>query len=361
MLHLMEVKKFLNAALECSIYHAPTDPGLTWEELVEGGKRAGYAEGELQDAIMGLQDNRTPSGRFVPNGAQFIHWSAFGLSATPDYRNIGAFDFVYGQLNENLRQMGRGAAGLERNVLVERAVAAGIARKDAEVAVAIAAAVGLAIEKDGVLRYKSGAVYDPLPSQQRRIQTVPYSAVRENAYRIVGDIVARRSDGRPTAAEPLDAFAETLDGLGHGRFRMWWTQTVGELRRGDANEFPLSSLVLAAALVEGALTFVAAYARGLGLGIFGSTDFEREPKTWKIDDLVAGASRGGEHAILDDATKRRADTLIRTRQRIHAGRMLSEYSGPVPDLRPEEARDGKAVADQVVRRILDWLVKHPPR
>lgn len=360
MLHLMEVKRFLNAALECSVYHAPTDPGLTWEELVEAGKRAGYAEGELQDTIMGLQDNRTLSGKFGPDAAQSIHWSAFGFSVTPEYRNIGAFDFIYGQLNENLRQMGKGAAGLERKVLVERAVAARIARKDAEVALTIASAVGLTVEKGGVVRYKHGARYDPLPSQQRKIQATPHSAVRENAYRIVGDIVARRSDGRPTVAEPLDAFADALDGLGYGRFRTWWVQTVGELRRSDANVFPLSTLVLSAALVEGALTFVVGHAKHLGLGPLLSKDFDGDPRTWKIDNLVASAARGSDQAILDGTTRSRAEELIRSRQRIHAGRMLSEFPGAVPDLRPEEARDAKAATDQVVRRIIDWLAEHPP-
>ena len=63
---------------------------------------------------------------------------------------------------------------------------------------------------------------------------------------------------------------------------------------------------------------------------------------------------------MDAAARNRADALIRSRQRIHAGRMLSEHPSGVPDLRPDEARDSKTTAELVVRRILDWLEKFPP-
>jgi hypothetical protein len=142
---------------------------------------------------------------------------------------------------------------------------------------------------------------------------------------------------------------------------MWWTQTVAELRHTNSHTSPISTLVLSAALVEGALTFVVKHARDAGLGVFASTDFSQDPRKWKIDELVASAARGGASAILDDRAKRRADELIRTRQRIHAGRMLSEFpNGPVPDLRPDEAREAKETADQVVRRVLDWVDIYPP-
>ena len=118
--------------------------------------------------------------------------------------------------------------------------------------------------------------------------------------------------------------------------------------------------MLAAALVEGALTFVVKHARGRGLAVFRSPDFDKDPRAWKIDDLVTSAASGSEAAILDMQTKSRTETLIRTRQRIHAGRMLSDFPTGVPDIRPEEARDAKATAEQVVRRVLDWLQKFPP-
>lgn len=90
-----------------------------------------------------------------------------------------------------------------------------------------------------------------------------------------------------------------------------------------------------------------------------SKDYERDPRTWKIEDLVASAASGGPNAILDIQAKTRAEALIRTRQRIHAGRMLSDYPAGPPDLRPDEARAAKETAEQVVRAILDWLQKNP--
>jgi hypothetical protein len=100
--------------------------------------------------------------------------------------------------------------------------------------------------------------------------------------------------------------------------------------------------------------------RSGNLAVFRRSDFDRDPRTWKIDDLVASAASGSDAAILDPQTKARAELLIRNRQRIHAGRMLSDYPAGVPDIRPEEARDAKATAEQLVRCVLDWLQKFPP-
>ena len=108
------------------------------------------------------------------------------------------------------------------------------------------------------------------------------------------------------------------------------------------------------------MAFILTHARKLDLAVFRSSDFERDPRSWSINALVASAASGGESAVLDAPAKARAETLCRTRQRIHAGRMLSEHPAGVPDLKPEEARDAKATAELVVRRILDWLVMYPP-
>src|SRR5208282_3699473 len=125
-------------------------------------------------------------------------------------------------------------------------------------------------------------------------------------------VIARRDDGRLQHAEPLDAFAEELERLGYRQFRMWWMQTVSELRQSNPSSTPVAVAVLAAALVEGALTFIVKH---------------------------ASAASGGPAAILDLHSKARTETLIRTRQRIHAGRMLADYPAGPPDLRPDEARD----------------------
>jgi hypothetical protein len=291
-------------------------------------------------------------------------WSFFEREE-PDYKNFAAFDFVITELNARVRSDGVRNAAVERGVLVERAVAAGLPRNDTELAVTYLALMEQLTEKDGILRFKHANGVHQLPSETLEQLNRTHSAPRRKDARvradpIVRDIIERRADGRPQSVEPLDAFAEQLDRLKHGRFRLWWKQTVAELRCSDVQYSPVSVSVLAAALVEGSLTFVVNHARQLGLGVFRSPDFDRDPRTWKIDDLVTSAASGSDTAILDLQTKTRAEMLIRNRQRIHAGRMLSEFPTGVPDIRPEEARDAKATADQVVRRVLDWLQRFPP-
>jgi hypothetical protein len=180
---------------------------------------------------------------------------------------------------------------------------------------------------------------------------------RARAYPIVMDVIERRNDGRPKHAEPLEEFADEIDKLGYRPFRVWWMRTVAELRHTNTSSAPVSASVLAAALVEDALTFIVKHARERGQ--FQSKDYEKDPRTWKVDDLVASAASGGPSAVLNQQVKARAETLIRARQRIHAGRMLAEYPGGPPDIRPDEARDAKQTAEQVVRAILDWLQKSP--
>jgi len=40
-----EIITFLKAALECSVFLDPTDPGLSYEEILEVGKRVGWQPG----------------------------------------------------------------------------------------------------------------------------------------------------------------------------------------------------------------------------------------------------------------------------------------------------------------------------
>lgn len=357
-----EIINFLRAALECSVFLDPTEPGLSYEEILEVGRRVGWQAGEIGDALQYATKQFIGAKRILPDDNTVASW-VFFFHEEPDYRNFDAFDFVVSELNARARADGAANARLERSLVVERAVAKGIPQNDIEVAITYQVMAKMLTEKDGVLRFPHKNGVRALPSEQlqggSRGQPIRNDA-RARAYPIVKDVIERRTDGRPKHVETLDAFADELHKLGYGAFRLWWTQTVAELRHGDAHSSPVSVSVLAAALVEGALTFVVTHARKLGLGVFQSRDFERDAKTWKIDDLVASAASGSAAAILDMQTKNRAETLIRTRRRIHAGRMLSDFPAGVPDIRPEEARDAKATAEQVVRRVLDWLQKFPP-
>lgn len=358
------VVALLGAALECSVYVAPTDPGLTRSEFFEVGRRLGLEQGEMNDALPLVPLTHALGLRWLPDGRRIMPWVILSRAVEPEYRNFDAFDYVYTEMKAAVRTHGASAAKLERRMLVERATNAGMRAHDVETAITINVLSGHFVETDGTLRFAPGRETYPSPSEQRRpgpatVGQLDRSEPRAQAYPVVKDIVARRSDGRLLAIEPLDAFAEQLESLGYEPFRLWWQQTVSELRRGDIQSTPVSVTVLAAALVEGALTFVVRHAKAQGLVVFGSTDFDRPPQTWKIDELVKSAARGGDAAILDNPSRLRADSLIHARQRIHAGRMLSKHPGGAPDYRPEEAREAKAVADMVIRRVLDWLSRYP--
>lgn len=360
------VRNTLLAALECSVYVAPLSPGLTQQELSEVGARLGLEQGEMEDALRDLRlDADYDTGRMVPESQQVMAWLVLNIPQEPDYRDWKASEFIHKEMKASVRMHGSQSAKMERSTLVELGVAAGISRLGLEAAITIDKICGHFVEKTGMISYALGHETWPLPSEQRKPSPamagrVDRSEVRDRAYSLVRDVIERRTDGRPSSADALEAFIDRLGPLGYDRFRLWWRQIVDEMKRGDIQTTPVSVTVLSAALVEGALTFVVQHARARGVPAFGSSDFEGQPHRWKIDELVKSAARGGADAVLDDKTRQRADWLITVRQRIHAGRMLSDHPGSIPDYRPESAREAKAVADMVVRRILDWLDRFPP-
>ena len=352
-LNLIEL---LKVAIECSVYVDPVDPGLSLDELVEVGKRLERQPGEIRDNTRFVQFGFS-KGRLVPDRNTAARWLFFSPQEDPDYRNIQAFDFVISELNKIVRANGAAGALLDRSVVVERAVAAGLSRQDAQITIACMVFSDQLAEKGGQLHFPNFGQARQTPSEA--LKAGPRGTVqrpdRARIYPVVKDVVGRRVDGRPRYAEPLDAFAEELEPLGYKAFRGWWSQIVAELKRGDTNASPVSVIVMAAAVVEGALTFAAKHSREKGLDQFGSNNFDGEPKSWKLEHLVTSAATGGDRAILNAQSKARAEALLLTRQRIHAGRMLSMYPGGPRDLHPEEARDAKATAELVVRSILDWL------
>lgn len=361
--HLQGITRFFQTALESSFHLAPREPGLTYAELLEIGQRGGFQDGEIRDALpqVVVQTFGGGSKRLIPNSTMIQHWAIFPLTQNPEFRNFDAFDFVMSEMNSIIRAMGGLAARIQRDVLVERGVARNIPRLDVEAAITIMVAGEQLVVKDGQIASKFGHVYEPLPSQQRSHMRAPErNELRARAFSIVKDVIERRADGRPSRAEALDEFPCALERLNYAAFRSWWVQMVAELRLSNPNSAPVSTLVLSAALVEGALAFVVKHAQAQELGVLGSRSFTENPRTWKIDDLVLSAAAGRETAILDVASQRRAEWLTVARQRIHAGRMLSAHPGGAPDLRPEEAREAKAVAELVVRRVLDWLERYPP-
>ena len=363
-----EVKAIIAAALECSFYIAPETPGLTQTELFEVGGRLGLEQGEMFDALQEVADvfmGMQATEKLLPNrNGHLVHWQFFIFDEKPDYRDIRAFDAVYSEWRSSARAQGAGQVQLERNVVVERAVKAGIPRLAIHAAISILVFCEVLTEKDGLLKPKSVYGDIVLPSEQVKKNGVMQpmaKPARAATYPVVKDIIARRADGRRLVAEPLAAFASDLENLGYAPFRLWWTQIVAEFHQASRLTSPVTTTVLAAALVEGALTFVVRHARLLNLPAFKSSDFDGPANNWKIEKLVASAATGGDAAILDQPTKLRAEGLVRTRQRIHAGRMLTDFpSGPI-DLMPEEARDAVTTAELVVGRVLEWLRKYPAK
>jgi hypothetical protein len=356
-----ELVDLIKAALECSIHLSPMDPGLTGDEMREFGRRSGFQDGEIGDAMMQASSGHFGIDKFMPPPDIYHIWRMY-LPEDPELRNFTAHDFVVSTLNERVRADGMAAAQIDKQVLVQRGEDSGLTRTDMEAAITYQILAEVLAEKDGALKFPNKGGQRVLPSTMRgSLERARKSPTKAKALPIVKDIISRRTDGRARFAEPLDAFSDALMKLGFGIFRLWWTQTVAELRRCDPASTPLSAAVLSAALVEGALTFIVKHARALDLEIFRSPDFARPTTTWKMDDLIRQSGSGGAAAVLTPQAKARAETLCQSRQRIHAGRMLVDFPSGVPDLRPEEARAAKATAEEVVRCVLDWLEKYPAR
>jgi hypothetical protein len=358
-MHNRNAETFIDAALECSVFVAPHAFGLTREELLEAGTRHSLGRGEISDALEVLARGRRFDGhRFLP---EFDFTRAdFLTEEVPDYRNIDAFQAVLQVLGELERNEGQ-KTRMARSVLVERAAQEGVHRRDVEAAVSVLIlAERLAADKDEIWAPNGARSYAMPKDQQRQRFGKRERPSLGAAFAIVKDIVARREDGRPLAAEPLDAFSERLAPLRYGQFRMWWDQTVAELRRQEPAQSPTAMTVLCAALVEGALTFIVKHARDRQLGVFASNDFSGSANTWKLENLVKSAASGGDSAVLDSSARSRVDELVRARQRIHAGRMLMDFPNGVPDLKPEQAREALATTELTVRRVLIWLEKFPP-
>src|ERR1700691_3165408 len=104
-----EIISLLKAALECSVYISPCDPGLTFQELAEVGKRAGFLEGEINDSLRFAGTGYFGRSRVLPSDQDTRAW-AFFFAEEPDYRNFEAFAFVFDELNLLTRTEGAGRA-----------------------------------------------------------------------------------------------------------------------------------------------------------------------------------------------------------------------------------------------------------
>lgn len=102
---LQPVIQFIQAALECSVYVEPREPGLTREEVFEVGKRAGFQDGEIGDALAHARLQHSALRYLLP-GSQAAMWHIFIFREEPDYRNLTAFDFALSELQASVRAEG---------------------------------------------------------------------------------------------------------------------------------------------------------------------------------------------------------------------------------------------------------------
>jgi hypothetical protein len=356
---MSDIDNFIVSALEASIFVAPRDHGLTSEELVEVGQRLNFRPGELNDAIVRARNEGGWAPRLRIQRPSPMRLSAdFNMPQKPDFRDIKAFEFVRTELVELAREVGAAGARLSRDILVERGAARGLDRQALEVAITVTVLDGILEEKDGLVGHPPGRLQWVLPTAQlgssRREQAFdrPWLA---KSLPLVQDVIARRTDGRPAAANPLDAFEGVLAKLEQDRFRAWWVQKRGELRLLEPARQPVAVIVLGAALVEAALSFVVPRAQAAGL--MKSID-RSKPRLWRFPDLVKGAksSDPAVRAILDERSAQRCLELNDARQRIHAGFLIDTVpNGPIPDLKPEQARDAVQTVDLLVRKVIEWL------
>lgn len=108
MLNQREVGKFVDQAIECSVYIAPNSPGLTYAELFQVGQALNYKQGEIEDAV----SFELNSGHIVQYGPKLEPgerinplWELFSPATDPDYRNLAAFDYVSRELRDISREM----------------------------------------------------------------------------------------------------------------------------------------------------------------------------------------------------------------------------------------------------------------
>jgi len=355
------VDDFIRAAVECALLSSPRDPGLTLDELLEVGERAGYRPGQLRDAVSRVRLSQRRGSRLLYLERTGALLSAdFNTALDPEPRNVEAFDFVRQVLQELADEVGETQAKLPRDILVERGVQTGLTRSDLEVALTVTIRDGILVQTEDVVSHARHQLRYILPSAQiaqyaHHERYVSDASTVAQVRPLVEDAVARRSDGRPLSMNPLAAFADRLEALHHGRFRAWWLQKHGELRLLDPSLQPVAVTVLAASLAEAALTFVVP--RAAAAGLMRLVD-PNKPRSWRFVDLIKGAKSGDPavRPLLDERTALRCLDLNDARQRIHAGFLIdAPVSGPIPDLRPEQARDALQTTETLVRKVLDWL------
>lgn len=192
------VINFLHAALECSIYANPGDPGLTLVELTEAAHRAGFRAGEINDArpkaVTQYFDNKTKRINIDKYHAMTL--TVFTQKELPDYRNPCAFHRVFKVIRRTVRERGLANARLTRSGLVEMASSDDTAESDIQIAIAILLLNEILVQEAGMVRFGPskegyGSPGDAGNLRDDQMGTIQKS-VRAQAYPIVGNLIAER-------------------------------------------------------------------------------------------------------------------------------------------------------------------------
>jgi len=234
-LTLQHVATFFQGALECSLVLAPREPGLTYQELVEVGRRCGFKDGEMNDVLHRATNYAVGSRRLLPDKGTL---ELFMLREDPELRNFGALDFVFSEMNNQMAEAGGRAARLDRDVVVERGVSQDFPRNDLDAAITLLVWADIWVEKDGVLSSRHGIAYKPLPTEQRdqpgahrQVTSVGAARRRTPLCRTSspgGPKVGRRTQSRSTPL-PNSSAASAIRNIGSGGLKQ--SESFGNFSR----------------------------------------------------------------------------------------------------------------------------------
>lgn len=346
---------FVVDALIASMVVDPHLPGLSFNELKNLGAQHNLLAGEIGDkskkyGVFRHTPDRIDFDVSQLNDCQYGIWE---VNYQPEFRDLNAIKFIIEFFYNQSRSEGQANLGVPRNMLIARAVQQGIEEHDVDVAISLMLLSNAVKEIDGLIKPVG------VPTKQdfsRRENLLYYRCTVKQLLPEVRDLIARRSDGRLPAAEPIDAMESIIAKMGHPKMVIWWRHMALELRSCDPNKMPAVVTVFSAALAEAALSLVVQHAQTNSLSM---RNMPTAPTRWKFHELVKDA-KSGTAQIIDEPLAQRCLTLNDDRQRIHAGRHIDSAS-PYPhvDFRYEQARDALATLDTLLRKVLDWYLANP--
>jgi hypothetical protein len=362
--------ELIKDAVYASVYVEPAAHGLTHDELLQVAERLGVPHGtasaSIESVYRGGMIGHDGSGRLVLRPEGYGHhettWPMF--KRTGDRRNPAAYDAIDRTLQKIVADVGEHAAALTRDVLLARVIqSSGIAEEDIQAAVTFMRLGGQLIDDGDKLRLAYPHAEQPSRVQQyQRAYPKPQAADLGPIFSVVTDVIRRRQPGVAKHPEPVIAFEKHIASLGkdYEYFAQWWRFLRNELAL-MTEEMPTARITHLAALAEGALALVVEKGRSVG-GSMSEKLNPDDPTQWKFQHLIAAAKTGKPAIIKDEALAQECLTLNRVRQRIHAGRLLAERGNyPLPDAKPEEARQAKATTDKLIRAVLEWLEAIEPK